>query len=82
MAKPVTHFSKIRRCQSGMTVTGTLCNRMTSGEINCSADELDVTCNSAWIFQPSSIKILAFATTIRALVLVLRMVSLSRSATI
>jgi hypothetical protein len=35
-----------------------------------------------WIFQPSSMKILAFATAIRALALVLRMISLSRSATI
>jgi hypothetical protein len=35
-----------------------------------------------WIFQPSSMNILAFATVIKALALVLRMISLSRSATI
>lgn len=40
---PVTHFSKITR-RGGTTHTGTLCGRMTSGEINCTAVPAEVTC--------------------------------------
>ena len=47
MAKPVTHLSRIREL-SDRTVTGTLCNRMSNtgpgGDINCTSNELDVTC--------------------------------------
>ena len=43
MSKPVTHFSNIRRL-ADRTITGTLCNRMTSAEINCSQFRTDVTC--------------------------------------
>jgi|GEM_PF-4867298 len=43
MAKPVTHLSNIRRF-ADRTITGTLCNRMSCGEINCSTDAAEVTC--------------------------------------
>lgn len=44
MAKPVVHFSNIRRI-GDRTITGTLCNRMTcDGDINCSQWRSDVTC--------------------------------------
>lgn len=43
MAKAVTHLSHVTN-YSGITRTGTLCNMMTSGEINCSTDEAEVTC--------------------------------------
>lgn len=44
MAQPVTHLSKIRQMGRDAFRVGTLCGRMTSGEINCTSDELDVTC--------------------------------------
>ncbi|EKS37792.1 hypothetical protein [Afipia clevelandensis] len=48
MAKQVTHLSKIAlnaRGFAGHTITGTLCNRMTSyGDINCTENEAEVTC--------------------------------------
>lgn len=43
MAKPVTHLSNIRRF-ADRTITGTLCNRMTGGEINCSTNTDEITC--------------------------------------
>ncbi len=44
MAKPVTHFSRIRQV-GDRTITGTLCNRMAgSGDINCTTDAVQVTC--------------------------------------
>lgn len=43
MARPVTHLSNIRR-SADRTITGTLCNRMTSGEINCTEVIGEVTC--------------------------------------
>lgn len=43
MAKPVTHFSKITRL-ADCTRVGTLCNRMTGGEINCTEVIGEVTC--------------------------------------
>lgn len=44
MAKPVTHFSRIRQI-GDRTVTGTLCNRMANGaDINCTTEATDVTC--------------------------------------
>lgn len=43
MANPVTHFSNIRRF-ADRTITGTLCNRMTSAEINCTEVIAEVTC--------------------------------------
>jgi len=43
MAKPVTHLSRIRHL-ADRTITGTLCNRMTAGEINCSTNAAEVTC--------------------------------------
>lgn len=43
MAKPVTHLSKITRLRDGSR-TGTLCNRMTGGEINCTTELGEVTC--------------------------------------
>jgi len=44
MAKPVTHLSHITNPKNGCTHTTTLCNHMTSGEINCSTDISEVTC--------------------------------------
>lgn len=50
MARPATHFSRVRRFRSmrdgsETTVTGTLCNRMSNaGEINCTDDAAQVTC--------------------------------------
>jgi hypothetical protein len=45
MAKPVAHLSRIRQI-GDRTVTGTLCGRMSGAgdDINCTSDELDVTC--------------------------------------
>lgn len=43
MTKAVTHLSNIRRF-ADRTITGTLCNRMTGGEINCTSDAAEVTC--------------------------------------
>jgi hypothetical protein len=45
MAKPVTHLSKIRQIGPDSFRTGTVCGRMVgSGDLNCTSDELDVTC--------------------------------------
>jgi len=43
MSRLVTHLSRVRR-RGDMTITGTLCNRMSSGEINCTTDAAEVTC--------------------------------------
>jgi hypothetical protein len=43
MAKPVTHLSRIRTV-AGRTITGTICNRMIAGEINCSTDGAEISC--------------------------------------
>ena len=43
MPKAVTHFSQIIRT-ADRTITTTLCNRMTSEEINASQFRTDVTC--------------------------------------
>jgi hypothetical protein len=47
MAKPVTHFSRIRTI-SDRTITGTLCNRMSNtgagGDLNVTTDAAEVTC--------------------------------------
>lgn len=45
MSKSKTHLSRVRQ-RGCMTITGTLCNRMSNAgeDINCTTDAAEVTC--------------------------------------